>query len=194
MQATKKITLLAACLSLLLLSSCGDSSVGGGVGEYKTVMLTASAATVRLESDVLSANNCSTTPPTGGTYTTDNVDVKLTSAVYPGFTGITSNVMIDSITISYTPVNAATPALADVYVSSMGTVLTPGSSVTIPVPVAKDILKYSLVTEKNLQLCSANMFEYYVTISFEGLELNSGTRSKAVTSLNIAFADRAGTT
>lgn len=182
---------LATCHAFLLLSSCGGS-LGGGLGEFKTVTVSASAKTPRLEADVLTGNTCAATVSTGGTYVTESVDVDIKSTVYPKLTGQALSVSIDGVTISYMPANSATPALADQFITTLGTTVTPGGSATIPVPVAKDIVKLSLVNEKNLQLCSTAYYEYYVTITFDALEIGSGTRKKISTSLNVAFADRSG--
>jgi ribosomal protein L31 len=181
---------LATCHAFLLLSSCGGS-LGGGVEEFKTVMVSATAKTSRLESDVLTGNTCGATGSTGGTYATDNVDVDIKSTLYPKLTGQALSVRIDRVTISYTPANTSSPALPDQFLTLSDTV-TPGGTLTLPVPVAKDILKLSLVNDKNLQLCSTAYYEYYVTITFDALEIGSSTSKRISTSLNVAFADRSG--
>ncbi|MFZ3208941.1 MAG: hypothetical protein WA140_08905 [Geobacteraceae bacterium] len=183
---------LATCHAFLLLSSCGGS-LGGGVEEFRTVTVSATAKTPRLESDVLTGNSCGETGSTGGTFVTDIVDVDIKSTIYPKFTGQALSVSIDSVTISYAPYSSGAPALSDQFIATLGTAVAPGGTVSIPVPVAKDIVKLSLVNEKGLQLCSTAYYEYYVTISFDALEIGSGTRKRISTGLNVAFADRSGT-
>ena len=183
--------LLPLLSSFLILSSCGGgSTTGGGVADFKTVTVAAHASTPRLESDVLKGNTCSATGSTGGTFVTDNVDVTINSTTYPGFSGTTSSVEIDSYTVKFTPANAVSPPLADLHGSIIGSTVSADGSLSIPIAVAPDILKFSLINDKNLQPCSATMYEYFVTISFNGLELNTGKRSTFETSLNVAFADR----
>jgi ribosomal protein L31 len=188
----KKIIILKAlvtCQAFLLLSSCGGS-LGGGVEEFRTVTVSATAKTPRLESDVLKGNTCVGTDSTGGTFATDTVDVDIKSAIYPKFTGQALSVRIDRVTISYAPANTSSPALPDQFLTLSDTV-TPGGTVTIPVPVAMEKVKISLVNEKGLQLCStASIYEYYVTITFDALEIGTGTRRRIPAELSVAFADR----
>jgi hypothetical protein len=173
------------------LASCGEGSLGGGTGEFQTVLVSAQTATTRLESDVLTGNTCSATGSTGGQFSTDSVDVKVTSDLYPRqTTGL--NVAIDKVTVHFDPASTASPQLADFSISTIGTTIAPGSNVTISVPVAPEIFKSKLVNEKGLQLCSNALFEYFVTITFEGVELGTGARKGVTTSLNVAFADRSG--
>jgi hypothetical protein len=117
------------------------------------------------------------------------VDIK--STLYPKLTGQALSVRIDRITISYAPANTSSPALPDQFLTLSDTV-TPGGTVTIPVPVAMAKVKLSLVNEKGLQLCSTAYYEYYVTISFDALEIGTDTRKRISTSMNVAFADRSG--
>lgn len=174
---------------LLSLASCGGST-GGGVAEFKTVTVAAQSGTTRLESDVLTGNSCTVDGSTGGEYATDNVSVTITSTIYPGFSGTASPVKIDSYTITFSPANSSSPALPAINGSIIGTTIPAGGSLVLPIAVAPEILKYSLMNDKNLQACTATMFQYYVLITFNGLEVNTGTRVTFETSLNVAFADR----
>jgi hypothetical protein len=181
---------LVTCHAFLLLSSCGGS-LGGGVEEFKTVTVSATAKTSLLESDVLTGNTCVGTDSTGGGAVTEYVDVDIKSTLYPKLTGQALSVRIDRIPISYAPANTSSPALPDQFLTLSDTV-TPGGTVTIPVPVAMAKVKLSLVNEKGLQLCSTAYYEYYVTISFDALEIGTDTRKRISTSMNVAFADRSG--
>jgi hypothetical protein len=186
------ISLLLLAGSLLLLTSCGDNSLGGGVGEFNTVTVTAVPATVRLESDVVTGNTCSDIGSTGGTFKTDTVKVTIKSTAYQGILN-PMVIALDKYTVKFTPVGANTPALDSITGSMIGNQVSATSPLTIDIPVATDGLKVKLVNEKGLTLCSTKIYEYFATITFDALELGTGQRKSIETSLNIAFADRTGT-
>jgi hypothetical protein len=189
MKRSKAGLLLLVVLSLVL-SSCGGGSSGGGLASFKTVQVSATAATPRLESDVRTGNTCGLAGSTGGTFSTDLVNVTLTSTVYPNYTGTISPVEIDSYVIHFAPADNVSPALPDISGSIIGQTVTGGGTLILPIAVVTDLLKFNLVTAYNLQLCSATMYTYYVTITFNALELNTGTRAGIQTSLTVAIADR----
>jgi len=178
---------------LVLLSSCGDADVGGGVGEFTTVTASASVATPRLESDVVTGNTCSDTGSTGGTVSTDTVDVVVSSrALFP--TG-NLNLLISKITVHYEPTRAGTPRLPDYFIATNQSIA-PGGTLTVPVPVVPEALKIDLMSDPNLSnnlgLCSGQIFEYYVTVTFEMSEPGGNGKVQNVpASLNVAVADRA---
>jgi hypothetical protein len=180
------LRLLLLLFSFFILSSCGGTT-GGGVAEFKTVTVSAQSSTPRLESDVLTGNVC---PATTGTFVTDSVNFTVTSTAYPNLNGTASTVGIDSYTVSFSPANPSSPALPDLHGSTTGTNVPSGGNITIPVAVAPDTLKVSLVNDKGLQPCSLTVFEYYVTVTFDALEINTGTRQPITARLNVAFADR----
>jgi hypothetical protein len=192
--------MLKRCLSrlflsgsaLLLLSSCGGGSdLGGGIGEFTTVEASATVATSRLESDVLTGNTCSATGSAGGTFSTDSVDVTVASrALFPN----ALNLLISKITVHYEPANIRTPRLPDHFIPITRTIA-PGGSQTIPVAVFPDNYKLNLVSEpslsSNMALCSADYFEYYVTITFEVSEPGGNGNARNVPApLLVAIADR----
>lgn len=182
---------LSGVCALLALSSCGEGELGGGTGEFTTVNASAVSSTNRLESDVLTGNTCSTTGSTGGTFSTDSVDFDFTSTAL--FSTGALNLVVSKITVQYTPVNAATtPPLPDYFITT-NQIVTPDSTVTIPVSVVPDSYKLALVsrTTQNLQTCSADYFEYYVTVIFEVSELGGNGKVRNVpANLNVAIADR----
>lgn len=183
-----------AFCAIALLSSCGGADLGGGVVEFTTVKASAMSKTSRLESDVLTGDVCTagveTTP---GTFATDKVDVVFTSTGL--FSSGNLDLVISKITIHYVPVNPAkAPALPDFFVGS-NQIVSPGTPVTISVPVVPDATKFDLVNGTDLSMnllpCSASLFEYYVTISFEVSELGgNGTVKEVPATLNVAIADR----
>jgi hypothetical protein len=190
MNLRAKISLLAVFSAALLLLSCGGGSLGGGVGEFMTVFVSAQASTPRLESNVINGNTCSDTGSTGGSFATDNITATVTSTVFPGLTGQSSPIFIDSYTVSFTPVDSVSPALSPINASLIGTTVPAGGSASIAVAVAPDTLKLSLVNDKNLQPCSTTVYQYFATITFHALELFTNKRSDITTSLTVAFADR----
>ena len=177
--------------SLLLLSSCGSDNAGGGAGEFTTVIMSANTKTDRLEADVITGNVC---PSTTGTFKTETVDVDLVSKLYPNVAIPALPVRIYSYTVSYAPRTPVSPAIPAQSYSS-GAVIDPGTTTTLSIPVATDILKYKLVNDFNLQPCSATMYEYHVSITFNGAEIGGSGTSREIgpTNLDVAFADRQGT-
>jgi hypothetical protein len=185
---------LCAFCAIALLSSCGGSQLGGGIGEFTTVKASAVSETNRLESDVVTGDVCSagveTTP---GTFVTDSVTVDFTSTGL--FATGTLPLVISKITVHYAPVNPAlAPALPDFFIAMNQTVL-PGTTVKIPVPVVPEVTKFDLVAGTDLSMnllpCSASLFEYYVTISFEVSEPGgNGSVKEIPAKLNVAIADR----
>jgi hypothetical protein len=172
----------------MALSSCGGSP-SNTVGEFKTVQVTAQADTIRLESDVLTGNTCSSTVSTAGTFKTDDVNVTFTSTVYPNLGGTPLAVTIDSYVVHYAPANTSSPVLPDQFGTMQGTVVDAGGSKSVSVAVVPDSLKASLVNSFGFQLCSTTTFQYFVTITFYGTEL-SGLQRSIPTSLNVEIADR----
>lgn len=185
---------LTLCLAAIFtLPSCGSQSAGGGTGEFTTVMMTAQPAIPRLESDVLSGNTCPTSATSGGTYSTDFVDVDLKSTAYQGISVTPLPVRVSAVTVTYTPKSPVSPAIP-AQPWPLGAIVNSGSTTTVSIPVAPEILKTKLVSDYNLQLCSTSLYEYYVTLTFTGVEIGgTGTAHQFSTNLDIAFADRAGT-
>lgn len=186
-----KLMKVVICIgSLLLLSSCGSDNAGGGAGEFTTVIMNANTKTDRLEADVITGNVC---PATNGAFETQTVDVDVISKLYPNVAIPALPVRIYSYTVSYeqrTPISPPIPAQS--YAS--GAVIDPGTTTTIPIPVATDILKFKLVNDFNLQPCSATMYEYHVTITFNCTEIGGSGPSRGIsTNMDVAFADRQGT-
>lgn len=181
---------LCGVCTIVALTSCGEEELGGGIGEFTTVNATAVAETVRLESDLLTGNTCAAGVSTGGTFSTDTVNVDFKS------TELTSNplnLLISRITVRYLPINTGTtPALPDLVITTGQTVL-PDETVTIAVPVVPESYKLALAsrTTQSLAACSGTLFEYFVQITFEVSEPGGNGKTRNVTTgLNVAIADR----
>lgn len=180
----KKLLLLCALISLAMLG-CGSPS--GSTTDLKTVYLTISPSSDRLETDVLNGNSCTT--GTSGTFTTETIPIMLTSTAYPNST-IKSPVTINSISISYSKYGSSlsVPTLPVQY--DTGGIVDAGGSKTFNVKVAPDKLKSDLVTTYGFNLCSSDYWEYYATITFTGVE-DIGDKSFTLsTVVKVAFADR----
>lgn len=179
----KKLFLL--CLSLSFgWSGCGGST--GSTTDLTTVYLTATPTSSRLEADVLTDNSCTSG---GGTYTTETIPVTVTSTAYTNAT-VKSPVKINNITISYSKygVGSAAPALPLQY--DTGATINPGESKVFNVNVATDKLKLDLVQNYGFSLCSLDYWEYYVTITFSGIENFTDKPVSFSTDVKVAFADR----
>lgn len=179
---------------MLLLSSCGSESPGGGTTEFKTTSISASPSTTRIESDLSTGNTCTNGASTGGTFVTDSIDVSVKSTLY---TGATSGlpVAIDSYTVEFVP-NATLstsppPTLSKITGTLIGQSVQPGGTLSIPVAVAPEALKLTLVNNGTIPLCSGTVYAYYALISFNSVEVGTGTRNTiGPISLDLVFADR----
>jgi hypothetical protein len=181
------------CILILLgalalgLNSCGGGG-GGGVGTISSSSGgTFSATPIIVESDVATWPG---TPCAAGvipTVSPDNVAVTFTAfAAPPGSTGNTpEQVVIDWVTISYSPASAGSPALPSQN-QAIGQTVTLGSTATFQVQVASQSLKSSL--EETLE-CSPNIYSYYATMVFACHYLITGDTFTGSTQINVKFAD-----
>ncbi|MDD2898461.1 MAG: hypothetical protein PHI31_07085 [Desulfuromonadaceae bacterium] len=179
----KRVSLLLAFVCLAILG-CGSPT--GSTIELQTVSLSVAPGSDRLEADVLIGNSCTTG---GGTYTTQTIPIVVTSTPYAN-ASIKSPVTISKITISYSkydPTSAA-PVLPNQY--DTGGTIYPGVPKTFDVKVAPDKLLLDLVNTYGLTLCSLDYWEYYVTITFDGVEDIGGKSVTFSTKVKVAFADR----
>lgn len=184
-----------ACLLLFglgtiaALSACGENSLGGGIGEFTTVNATASPTTLRLESDSITGNTCTTGVSSGGNYSTDNVDVAFTSTAQ--FSSGALNLHISRITVQFEPTGAA-PALAS-YSTPVTINVAPGTSETIPVAVMPESYKKDLSERatQNIQACGGAIFDYNVTILFQVSEPGGDGKVRDIPAqLKVSITDR----
>lgn len=169
---------------LMLLYGCGSGS--GSTTVLNTVSLSVQPQTNRLESDVLTGNKCTSSVSSGGTYSTDTISVDVVStaaanALKP------SPVTIQRVTLAFTPAISSAPVIATYY--DTGFVVPPNGTTTALVHIT-DKLKYDLVNSYGFQPCSADYFEYNVTMTFEGVEDYSNQSVSFSTQVKVAFADR----
>lgn len=184
----KKILLLCVALSFLMFG-CG----GSDEGLLATSSVTATTDTLVLDSDIVTwvdaagakATYCAETSFTA-IPVADSVNVAIKSTAYPTTGSITLPILIESATISYTPANTATPAMASEY-QIVGTKIENGASATIPVRVASQEQKRALV---NALACQPDkIYNYYTKISFKLKEIGSDKSVTADTSMQLRFSD-----
>lgn len=188
MKGRMYILMLLSVLALGL-NSCGGGGGSGGVGTISSTSGgTFTAATILLDSDVAvwTGTPCGAT----STYTVlpDNVNVTFTAFSAPaGSTGNTpEQVVIDSVTITYTPATAGTPGLG--YLSqAVGQQVALGSSISIPVRVATQAQKQS--TPLSALLCTTTIYSYRAVMEFNCHYLVSGNTFQGSTWMNLNFAD-----
>lgn len=194
MSFRKLLHVVMAVYAMVLLTSCGSDSPGGGTSEFKTVSISASASTTRLESDLVTDNTCTSNVSSGGKFSTDSVEVKVSSTLYPGVSS-SLPVAIDSYTIDFIPnpsmSTGTPPALSRLSGSSIGQSVSAGGSLTIPLAVVTEAMKSNMVNNGTMGLCSATAYAYYAMITFQGIEVGTGTRNNiGPISLDVVIADR----
>ena len=182
----KKILLLSLVLS------CGFLGCGSVDGSLNTSMVTANIDTLVMDSDVVSWVDATGTKATAcaassisATPAADSVNVTVVSKAYSntGSTGLP--IRVESATITYTPANSATPAMASEY-QVIGMTVTNGSSASIPVRVATQEQKMRLLTAL---ACNATIYNYYTKIILNISEIGSDKKSTVDASMQLRFAD-----
>lgn len=181
----KVFNVFLCCVALFSLSGCGGG--GGSTTDLNTVSLSVRPTSNRLESDVSTGNVCSATGvSSGGTLSTDTINVDVTSTAYPNALK-PSPVTIQRIQISYVPAISGVPVIPTYY--DTGFVIPPNTTLSAQVHVT-DKLKLDLLNSFGFQLCSSNYYEYNVTITFEGVEDYTNKSVSFSTQVKVAFADR----
>jgi len=193
MKRTHLLFCIVCCLLLAaFLWGCGGGTGGGGT-VYNTVILTASSGTTLLDSDVAKHSKASTdaefcAPTDTITIEPNDVDVTINSTTIPNLPSFVtaSRVRLDRVTVIFSPANATSPALPQQNYT-LGSYVEPGGSATVPVRVASQALKQGN-TLSALQ-CTNKIYRYYVTLRFEGVEINTDQRETFETTLNVNFSD-----
>jgi hypothetical protein len=186
--------LVLLLLFLIPLAGCGGSGVGGGEAVFTTVTLTASPAVSSLDSSVVTHSLAITDPnfcvigEDFLTVTADSVNVTITSTLIPNLpTGVTaSQVSLQQVTLQYTPADTISPALPDQYLA-LDSFVTAGGSATVPIIVASQALKMSPTL--SALVCTTKIYHYYVTMFFEGVEVNTNVTQNFETTMDVYFAD-----
>jgi len=190
--------LVLLLLFLIPLAGCGGGGVGGGEAVFTTVTLTASPAVSSLDSSVVTHSLAITDPNffcTFGnngtdilTVSADSVQVTVNSTAIPNLptSVVASPVSLQQVTLQYTPADTTSPPLPPQYFT-LNTIVPGGGTATVPVIVASEALKES--TTLSALICSTKIYRYYVTMTFEGVEVNTNVTQNFETTLNINFAD-----
>lgn len=188
------LAIFSVFVSALFFAGCGgSSSTGGGGAVYRTVSVTASPSTSDLDADVATWTDVDGDGQVCGssdTYTIDasSVDVTVTSTSLPDLpsNATASQVEITKVTIKYTPADNTSPAISDQY-EALSVYVSAGGSATIPVRVGSQELKGGTILSP--LVCSGQIYKYYVTLKFEGVEVDSDTDASFEATLNVRFAD-----
>jgi hypothetical protein len=180
--------LLAIALYSFTLSSCGgDTSLGGNVTEFKASIATASAATPRLEADLVKGNTCTTGSSAGGTIITESVDFTIIATKSSSASSLPLN--ITGYTVTFTPKQVGIPALGQL-TNTFSTSVNPSGSVTIPVAIITDKMKVDLITANPALACSLSIYQYDVAVSFHAVEIGTGVAKDISAGMLLAIADR----
>jgi hypothetical protein len=188
MRGRMGILLLLLGTLALGLNSCGGGG-GGGIGSISSDSGgTFKAATILIDSDVAvwTGTPCGAT----STYTVLPDDDTVTFTAFSAPAGSTGNtpeqVVIDNVTIAFTPATVGSPALQTQY-QAIGQQVALGGSVTFPVRVASQKLKSD--PPLNSLVCTPTIYGYRATMLFNCHYLVSGNTFQGSTQINITFAD-----
>ena len=187
------VIILSALLSMAALTSCGtDESLGGNVTEFTTSYATAQSSQARLEANLITGNTCTGGVSAGGTVETENVNFSVNVVSTTKGSVVPLPLAITGYTVSFAAKNVGAPAIADL-TSDYNTIITPGSSASIPVAVVTDKLKIELLTADPGLACSLSIYQYDVTVKFHAAEVGSTKpENKTIAAgMVVAIADRA---
>lgn len=187
--------LLVPLFAVASLASCGGGGTAGGGAVFDTVTLTAETTVGSpFDSDVAkhtdaTPDNCGVPGADTVTVSADSADFTVTSTAVPNLPdGITaSDVRLQSVTITYT--SATIPPSPDIPAQNyaLSNIITAGGSATIPVIIASQQMKSNPPLSD--LICGGGMFSYYVTVRFNGVEVNTNKAQSFETNFSINFAD-----
>lgn len=186
-----------AMVSMVIIAGCGGSS--GGAADLNTVSVTATSASTNIDGDV--ASNVTQVDTNGDgvldgyTYSipaANSVDVAVKSTVNTTGTSVSSNIRVESVAVTYVrkyataPSGTAVPIIAT-RVDSLGQIIVPGGSVTIPVRVVTQEMKiaYADALIQNF----GDIYAYDVTLTFNVVEVSTGKTGTVSTSLVVRMAN-----
>ncbi len=176
--------------AILFIQSCG--SAGGGITTLNTSMVSATVDTLVLDSDVVSwvdstgakATACASTSQ-AATPAADSINMTIVSKTYSNTASTALPVRIGNVTISYSPANTTTPAMASEY-QTVGQIIQPGASLTVPVRISSQEQKIRL---QSVLSCSATIYNYYVTLTADVTEIGTDKKGTVTTNMQLRFAD-----
>lgn len=174
----KKILLLGVLLSMWMFG-CGNPD-----GALSTSNVTATIDTVVLDSDIIKWTDA--VACTGASIpAADSVNVAVKSVPYANTGNMGLPVRIEMISISYSPANPETPAMSPEY-QAISMEIPNGSSVTVPVRVATQEQKESLVTSL---ACGGPIYKYFTKITLNVTEVGTNRKSTIYADMDLRFAD-----
>lgn len=185
----KSIILLLLTASSLLLNSCGSSDLGGG-SAFNTVnaWVTVDPASNPLKADIAKWTGTACAADSTLSVVDDLVNFTVTTTASIA-NGTISPLRIQNVTLTFTPLNATMPVLPAQFVTQrlpLGGVIVQPGSVSVPVQVASHNFKDFF----SPAICEAvPVYEYYVTASFEAVEVNTGKTGTLTSVMTIQVAD-----
>lgn len=169
------VKFLLSVLTLFLLSSCG----GGPVGF-------ATSSTTTLDSDVARGTNPQTNVCSGYTVLPDSATVSV--SLLPQQRSTT--VIIDSVTITYTPANTSSPQLNPEHAVINQPIIVGTSGAAADVSFRVVSQEFKMTPPLTNLVCTNTIYSYYVTLTFSAHDINSGdTVNIDPARMNIRFAD-----
>lgn len=135
---------------------------------------------------VTSCNAANASPRTSA----DSINVKVAFNAYPNLTNASGskNLLIQSVDFSFTPITAGAPAISQPS-QPVNMNISVGGSASVPVQVASQTLKSSLLT--NFSCGDGKMYSYYLSIKFNVRDdFNNTANATTVIKVNLAdFVD-----
>lgn len=185
----KKFFILYA-LILAGIYGCGSNLLGSTPGGLSTSVVTATATTSILDSDVANWKDvalCSTDVTAAGLTipAADSVDISFSSKAYSNTGSMGLPVLVESATVSYTPANVSTPPMASEY-QTIGMTVANGATATIPVRVSTQEQKSALLSAL---ACGGPIYNYYTTITLHVSEIGTDKTASISTKMQLRIAD-----
>jgi hypothetical protein len=90
------------------------------------------------------------------------------------------------VSIAYTPADTSTPSVSTQF-ETLGVVIDPGDTASVSFKAASQELKASSILSP--LICSSTIYKYFVTLTFEGVEVDTDRTETFETTINMRFAD-----
>jgi hypothetical protein len=178
-----------ACIGALIFSSCGQSSPGSSVTQFKTVEMRATATPNPFRSPVPSGNSCTSGVISGDLFVPDvDATVDVSSSVYRTVT-TGQPVFLGAYTVSLARANTASPVISEVIPTGFAGVTVPaGGSLSVSIPLTTPGIKNFLATDPGLHSCTPTSYSYLATINIIGTE-EGGTNGTITATVPVIFSN-----
>lgn len=196
MTVKKKLKQIFCAALLFAVAGCGGGDTGGGVAIFKTVVVNKPQITTDnpFISDLATwtdTNGDGKTEVCGGdNFTIVNdfantaITVKAASSTIPP-----SSVLVETGKITFRPADTTTPDLPPIFREQPFTpnlLINPGETQSIAVEIVNHALKEFVATEI---LCTGIRWNFYVKISYNLVEINTGERKTIESEMIVRFFD-----